>query len=42
VSYTGRGELVPKKEEGAEWEETGKKKYKEEIISFFHNPKRLL
>jgi hypothetical protein len=41
VSYTGRGELVPKKEEEAEWDETGKK-YKEEIISCFHNPKRLL
>ena len=38
--YTGGGVLVTKKEGGLEWE--GTKKYKEEIISVFHNPKRLL
>ena len=35
-----KGSISRYKEDGAEWEGT-EKKYKEEIISFFHNPKRL-
>jgi hypothetical protein len=37
---TGRGVLVPKKKMGLNAKRT--EKYKGEIISFCHNPKRLL